>query len=110
MNIVNRISELGTSRQTDPAYNRHVRFANSLSLIICGFIVQNAVLSIYYDQPLLILVYILHFVLIALVPAFNYWGKRVLASACFSVAAIIFVTIYAVVFTLKKAIILPFCR
>jgi len=102
MNKVNRVIDLGTSRQADPVYNKHVRFANSLSLIICGFIVLNALLSVYYNQPLLILVYLLHFGMIALVPVFNYWGKRVLASACFSVAAIVFVTFYALVFTLDS--------
>jgi hypothetical protein len=29
MNVVKRIIDPGASRQTDPVYNRHIRFANS---------------------------------------------------------------------------------
>jgi len=102
MNIIKRILDLGTRLQTDPVENKHIRFSNSIALIVCGFIVPNAALAIYYDQPFLILVYILHFVLIALSPVFNYRGKRVLASAWFSGVAIVFVTFYAIVFTLDS--------
>ena len=102
MNVIKRIMDLGTSRQTDPVYNKHIRFTNSVALFVCVFIVQNAALAIYYDQPLLMLVYILHFVLIALVPVFNLMGKRVLASAWFSSVAIVFVTFYAIDFSLDS--------
>jgi class 3 adenylate cyclase len=93
---------MGTRKQADPVYNKQIRFANSVSLIVCFFIVQNAALAVYYNQPLLILVYIMHFVMIALMPVFNHRGKRVLASAWFSGVAILFVTFYAIVFTLDS--------
>jgi len=100
MNIVKRIIDLGTRYQTNAICNKHIRFTNSLSLIICGFIIQNEILSIYYKQPLIVLIQFIHFVMISLVPVFNYRGKRVLASAWFSGVAIFFVTIYAIIFTL----------
>jgi class 3 adenylate cyclase len=70
-----------------------------MSLFVCVFIIQNAFLAFYYDQPLLILVYALHFVLIATVIVFNRRKKRVLASAWFSAVAILFVSFYAIEFT-----------
>ncbi|MDQ3842826.1 MAG: adenylate/guanylate cyclase domain-containing protein, partial [Bacteroidota bacterium] len=102
MNVVKRIIDLGTAEKIYPVYNKHIRFTNSVALFVCCFIVQNAALAIYYHQPLLILVYILHFAMIALVPVFNTMGKRVLASAWFSSVAILFVTFYAIVFTLDS--------
>ena len=102
MNIVKRIIDLGTAGQSDPIYNRHIRFANSVALIVCFFIVQNAILGFYYNEPILILVYIVHFVLIVLIPVFNYRGKRVLASAWFSGVAILFVTFYSIALPLDS--------
>jgi adenylate cyclase len=100
MNVIKQILDLGT--QSDPVANKHIRFSNSIALIVCGFIVQNAALAIYYDRPILIVVYICHFVLIALSLFFNYRGKRVLASTWFSVVAIVFVPFSAIVFTLES--------
>jgi hypothetical protein len=102
VNIFKRIINLGTNKQTDPVYNKHIRFANSVALIVCFFIVQIAALAIYFKQPLLILVYVMHFLTIALVPVFNHWGKRVLAAAWFSSVAILFVSFYAIIFTLDS--------
>jgi len=102
MNLIKRLINLGTKRQNDVTRNKHIRFTNSVSLIICCFIVQNAILSIYYKQPLIAFIQFAHLVMIALVPVFNYRGQRVLASAWFSSAAIFFVTIYAIIFTLDS--------
>ncbi|WP_162055904.1 adenylate/guanylate cyclase domain-containing protein [Pontibacter pamirensis] len=102
MNIVKRITDLGTNKQTDPVYNKHIRFTNSVALFVCFFIVQNAALAFFYNQPLLLLVYMLHFISIALVPVFSYRGKRVLASAWFSSVAILFVTFYSIEFNLAS--------
>src|SRR5580658_7696570 len=102
MNIVKRIVNSGTDKQLDPVYNKLIRFTNSVALFVCVFIVQNAALAIYYHQPLLILIYVLHFVLIGAVPVLNHTRKRVLASAWFSTVAIIFVTFYAIEFTLDS--------
>ncbi len=102
MNVVKRIIDLGTSGKTDPVYNRHTRFANSASFIVCFFILQNAALAIYFNQPLLIAVYMMHFLTFALIPVFNHWGKRVLAAAWFSGVAILFVSFYAIIFTLDS--------
>ncbi|HEY4873947.1 MAG TPA: adenylate/guanylate cyclase domain-containing protein [Puia sp.] len=102
MNIVKRIIDLGTNKQLNPIYNKHIRFTNSVALFVCLFIIQCALLNTFYPQPFLYLVYILHFITIALVPLFNYRGKRVFASAWFSSVAIVFVTFYAIEFTLNS--------
>lgn len=99
MNLVNRIIDLGINKQTDVLHKRHVRFANSVSLIVCFFIIQNSALCIYYHQPLANLIYLIHFMLIALTLFFNYMGKRVFASVWFSCVAITFVSFYAIIFT-----------
>ena len=99
MNLVNRIIDLGINKQTDVLYNRHIRFSNSVSLIVCFFIIQNSALCIYYHQPLATLIYLIHFILIALTLFLNYMGKRVFANVWFSSVAITFVSIYAIIFT-----------
>ena len=102
MNLFKYLVDTGTKNQNDVTRNKHIRFTNSLALVICCFIVQNIILSIYYKQPLIASIQFVHFIMIALVPFFNHKGRRVLASAWFSTAAIFFVTIYSVVFTLKS--------
>jgi len=102
MNIAKRIIDLGTSRQTHPVFNKHIRFTNSVALLVCFFALQNAVLALYYKQSHILLINGLHFLLIAMMPAFNHLGKRVLASAWFSAVAIFFVTFYSIVFTLDS--------
>jgi class 3 adenylate cyclase len=102
MNVIKRIIDLGTSRQTDPVYNKHIRFTNSVSLIVCLFAIQNLVLAVYYHQTLVALLIALHCVLIALMLVFNRMGKRVLASAWFSGVAILFVTVYSIAYTLES--------
>ena len=102
MNIVKRIIDLGTNRQPNPIFAKHIRFTNSVALFVCLFIIPNSALAFYYYQPLLLLFYILHFIFIALVFLFNYSGKRVFASAWFSSVAILFVTFYAIEFTLDS--------
>ncbi|HYV95752.1 MAG TPA: adenylate/guanylate cyclase domain-containing protein [Chitinophagales bacterium] len=100
-NPIKQIIDLGTTKQTDPVVNRHIRFCNSVALIVCLFVVQNFVLAVYYKQTLIAFVLGLHFILLALMPVFNYAGKRLLASTWFSSVAILFVTFYAIVFTLE---------
>jgi len=102
MNLFKSLINTGTKKQNDVIRNKHIRFTNSLALVICCFIVQNIILSLYYKQPLIASIQFAHFIMIALVPLFNYKGQRVLASAWFSSVAIFFVTIYAVVFTLES--------
>ena len=54
MSPLRRLLELGTERpdvQADFIRARHIRFSNAASLIICGFIVQNAALALYHHQP-----------------------------------------------------------
>lgn len=102
MNIIRRLLDAGIAQRNHPVDNKHIRFTNAVALFVCLFILQNAAFAIYYHQPHLILVYVLHFFCIALVLLFNYKGKRVLASAWFSGAAIIFVTFYAICFTLES--------
>ena len=99
MNLVNRIIDLGINKQTDVIQTRHIRFTNSVIVILFFFIIQNAAICIYYHQPLVTLVYLIHFILIALTLYFNYMGKRVFASAWFSGVAILFVSIYSIIFT-----------
>ena len=99
MNIIRRLVNRGTARQTNNIYNKHIRFTNSISLIVCFFIIQNIALSIYYHQQIAMAIQVMHLVAIALVPYFNFRGKRILATSWFSGAAIIFVTVYAVIFT-----------
>ncbi len=102
MNLFKHLVETGTEKQNNVTHNKHIRFTNSSALIICFFIIQNIILSIYYEQVLIACVQFIHFVMIALVLFFNYKGKRVLASAWFSSTAIFFVTIYSIVFTLES--------
>ncbi len=102
MTLFKYLINIGTVKRNDVTQNKHIRFTNSLVLIICCFIVQNIILSIYYKQPLIAYIQFAHFIMIALAPVFNYKGRRVLASAWFSSAAIFFVTIYSIVFTLES--------
>jgi signal transduction histidine kinase len=102
MNWFKYLIDIGTGKQNDVTCNKHIRFTNSLALIICFFIIQNIILSIYYKQALIAFIQSVHFIMIALVLFFNYKGKRVLASAWFSSTAIFFVTIYSIVFTLES--------
>jgi adenylate cyclase len=102
MNIVNRIINAGTDKHVNQVYNKHIRLTNSIVLFVCIFIIQNLALALYYNNPLLMVVYVLHFILIAAVPVINHLGKRVLATAWFSFVAIIFVTFYAIQFTLDS--------
>ena len=102
MNLFKYLIDIGTNKQHDITVNKNVRFANSLALIICCFLVQNIILSAYYKQPLIASIQFAHFLLIALIPFFNYKGWHVLASGWFSGVAIFFVTIYSIVFTLES--------
>jgi len=102
MNLFKYLIDVGAEKQNAITRNRHIRFANSLALIICCFIVQNIILSVYYKQSLIAFIQFAHLIMIAMVPLFNYKGKHILASAWFSCAAIFFVTIYSVVFTLES--------
>ena len=102
MNWFKYLVNTGTEKQKGITGNKHIRFTNSLALVICFFIIQNIVLSIYYKQALIAFIQSVHFIMIALVLFFNYKGKRVLASTWFSGTAIFFVTIYSIVFTLES--------
>lgn len=99
MNLVNRIIDLGISKQSDVIRNKHIRFTNSVSLFVCFFIVQNFSICAYYHQPFAELIYLIHFILIACTLLFNYMGKRIFASVWFSSMAIVFVSLYAIIFT-----------
>jgi adenylate cyclase len=68
-------------------------------VILFFFIIENVAISIYFHQPLVTLVFLMHFILISLTLLFNHMGKRVLASAWFSGVAILFVSIYSIIFT-----------
>jgi adenylate cyclase len=99
MNLANRIIDLGINKQTDVIQTRHIRFTNSVIVILFFFIIENVAISIYFHQPLVTLVFLMHFILISLTLLFNHMGKRVLASAWFSGVAILFVSIYSIIFT-----------
>jgi adenylate cyclase len=99
MNLANRIIDLGINKQTDVIQTRHIRFTNSVIVILFFFIIENVAISIYFHQPLVTLVFLMHFILISLTLLFNHMGKRVLASAWFSGVAILFVSIYSMIFT-----------
>lgn len=100
MNIIKRIVDTGIDNNTYSIYKRHIRFTNSVALIVCFFIIQNAAFALYYEQYVLATVDAAHFVVTAMVPLFNRSGKRLLASVWFSTFAILFVTFYAIYFTL----------
>jgi signal transduction histidine kinase len=102
MNWFKYFIDIGTEKQKDITGNKHIRFTNSLVIIICYFIIQNAILSIYYRQALIAFIQFAHFIMIALVPFFNHKGRRVFASAWLSSVAIFFVTVYSIVFTLPS--------
>ena len=98
MSLVKNLIDLGTREDADAARNRHVRFANSMALIVCFFIVQNAALAVWFGEIWLLAVYLVHFLGIALVPYFNRRGAWIRAGACFSSVALVFVTFYSVLF------------
>jgi len=98
MDALKRIIDLGTREQANAASNRHIRFANAISFIVCVFIVQNAALAVYHERWSLLPIYLLHFIGIAWVPVFNQRGRSILASAWFSGVAILFVSFYSIVF------------
>lgn len=105
MTLLRRLIEVGTQDtpgQDDFIRNRHVRFANSVSLIVCVFIVQNAGVALYFHQPRLLPMYLVHFIGIALVPLFNHLGRQVLASAWFGGVAIAFVSLYSLLFGVES--------
>ena len=105
MSPLRRLLELGTERpdvQADFIRARHIRFSNAASLIICGFIVQNAALALYHHQSRLLVVYLLHFVGIFGVLLFNQRGRPVLAGAWFGAVALGFVSLYALLFGVES--------
>jgi adenylate cyclase len=102
MNIIKRLVDMGAATQRDPVDSKHIRFANSVAVFVCLFIIANAALSVYYHQSFLEVVYALHFLVIAMVIFFNSRGKRVFAAAWFSSGAIVFVTFYSIVFRLES--------
>ena len=101
MSLIRQFIDLGTKRHADITIKKHVRFTNFVALFVMIFIIQNLVLAIVCGQTNMFPVLITHFAGIALVPVFNVYGKRVLGAVCFSIFAIIFVTIYAHVYTLE---------
>jgi len=102
MSFVKRIIDIGIQEQGDAARNRQIRFANSVALIVCFFIVQNAALALYYQQWPLLVVFGLHFIGFALVPFFNRRGKWLRASTLCSSVALFFVNFYSIVFGIES--------
>jgi class 3 adenylate cyclase len=101
MNILKRIIDIGTRYKADPVFNKHIRFTNSVALIVCVFAVENAVLGIAYGEFVMAGIVIIHGLLISLMFYFNALGKRVLAATWFSTVALSFVTFYGIVYTLE---------
>jgi len=99
MNPLSRIINLGTNRETNPVFNKHIRFTNAVTLIVLGFIFPNMVMALQYHEHGPSWVLMAHFILITLVFVFNAQGKRILASSWWSIIAIPAVTYYGVVFT-----------
>ena len=67
-----RVLDAGTDATLEHAAvvrDRHVRFINAVSLIVCGYIIQCAALAAAYGQRQFLPVYGLHFAGIALEPA-----------------------------------------
>jgi class 3 adenylate cyclase len=101
MNLILRIVDTGTQvsqEHADVVRDRHIRFANAVSLIVCGYIAQCAALAVYHHQARLMPIYALHFAGIAAVPWLNHQGRPVLASAWFAGVAITLVSLYSVLF------------
>jgi hypothetical protein len=82
--------------------DRHIRFSNSVSLIVCFYIIQCAALALVHHQPRLVPIYVAHFVGIAVVPLLNQRGHPVVASVCFGSVAIAFVSFYSLVFGVES--------
>jgi class 3 adenylate cyclase len=99
MTLLSRIINLGTAKETNAVNNKHIRFTNAITLIVCGFIIPNGVLAAHYNATQVIGVLIAHITLIMLVFVFNARGHRLLASSWWSLVAIPAVTYYAIVFT-----------
>ena len=102
MSLLKNLINIGTETQNDVVRKKHIRFTNSLALIICLFAVQNIILSIYFKQTQVAFIQLVHFVLLALIPFFNYKNRPILASGWFSVVAIFFVTLYSILLTLES--------
>lgn len=105
MSLLTRIVDLGTKNtqaHADVVRDRHIRFANSVSLIVCCYIVQCAALALVHHQPRLLPVYGTHFIGIAMVPLLNQRGHPVAAGVCFGGVAIAFVSFYSVIFGVES--------
>lgn len=101
MNPIKRLINIGTDSQKDPVYNKHIRFSNSVFLILSFFMIQNTSVAIYYNELFMVFVFMVHWFFLSFMLVFTYLGKRVLASAWFSGVAIVFVTFYAIAFTMQ---------
>ena len=105
MSLRRRIIDLGTKgtdEHADVVRDRHIRFSNAVSLIVCLYIMQCAALAVYHGAPRLLPFYALHFVGIAIVPLLNHRGHPIAASACFGGAAIVFVSLYSLLFGVES--------
>lgn len=101
MNLIKQLINIGTDSQKDPVYNKHIRFTNSVFLIVSFFVVQSASIAIYYNELVVLFIFLVHWAFLSGMLVFTYLGKRVLASAWFSGVAIVFVTFYAIAFTVQ---------
>lgn len=100
MNVIRYIIDQGTANEHNVVLKKHIRFANSISLILGVFVLQNVVVSAYYHVVPLTTVRLLHIMGIALVPVLNHYGHRLAASLWFSILAIFFVTLYSIIYPL----------
>ena len=94
MNIISRIVNQGTQNSADTASNKHTKVTNWIALLVCFFILQNMLVSVYFGVIQLAIIQLLNCLLLCLVPAFNSMGKRLLATTWFSGVMIFFLTIY----------------
>ncbi len=97
MNIIRWIVDQGTEHKAGSFAHKYTRVTNWITLIVFGFMLQNMMVAIYFKVLPLLIIELVHCLLLCLVPILNRLGRRLLATALFSVVMILFVTIYALV-------------
>jgi len=101
MNLIKYIIDQGISEHTSVVNNKHTRFTNSVSLILCFFVILNEAISIYYKELVLCIIYGVHLIFLATTLFSNHFGKRLFASAWLSCVMIFFVTLYSILYPIN---------
>jgi serine phosphatase RsbU (regulator of sigma subunit) len=101
MKLINTILNFGLSRKLNSREERLLKYCNVTLLIVLCFVLINTIVFIAFGNPKdskLLVVYFVHFMLIAASLFFNAQKKYFLAKVNFALVAIVFVSYYAIAF------------